>query len=564
MKKILLSLLFTAAITSFVCAADVRGEVGNLKWLLRNGEMSITGATVSKSEVTTVDIPATIEGKAVTRIFAGAFKACTNLSEVKLPNSITVIEKEAFSGCKNLTEVKLPTALTLIGQQAFMNCGLTEITIPVNVKTIEKEAFRSESLMEIKILNAPVSIEDGAFRSCFNLISVDLGNKVVRIGDNAFENYKLDSFTMPDSVKSIGKAAFKNAKNLNSIVLSKSLQTIGDNAFTSCENLKELIIPDTVTTIGKKAFSDCKKLEKLKLSANLKTVPTGMCMNCEALKEIIIPDSVVNVDSKYAESPFYGCYSLENVVIGKSVKTLNNYLFNQCKQLKSVVIPDSVKTIGTYVFAETAVEKIIIPDSVISIGEYAFYDCKNLCELKYSANVKKIPKKAFFGCVKLESFPDNVEEFEDESFYGCVSLKEIKIKPNIVYGKHVFGASWSPREEEVIPRIIICEGVESFNDEIFNWDRQYLVVNEIEFGPTVKTTNEGNIYIRAKIINNFIIDNPDFTATTTPNSMRIEHLKCYKSVYDSVFGDEWAYIHIVEFFDSDEKIVKEYKEIEYK
>ena len=46
--------------------------------------------------------------------------------------------------------------------------------------------------------------------------------------------------------------------------------------------------------------------------------------------------------------------------------------------------------------------------------------------------------------------------------------------------------------------------------------------------------------------------------------MRIEHLKCYKSVYDSVFGDEWAYIHIVEFFDSDEKIVKEYKEIEYK
>ena len=78
MKKIILSLLVTAAITSFVCAADVRGEVGNLKWLLRNGEMSITGATVSKSEITTVDIPATIEGKAVTRIFGAHWKSPPN------------------------------------------------------------------------------------------------------------------------------------------------------------------------------------------------------------------------------------------------------------------------------------------------------------------------------------------------------------------------------------------------------------------------------------------------------------------------------------------------------
>ena len=44
MKKFLLG-IFALAIGCSAFAADVRGEAGNLKWLLRNGEMSIVGTT---------------------------------------------------------------------------------------------------------------------------------------------------------------------------------------------------------------------------------------------------------------------------------------------------------------------------------------------------------------------------------------------------------------------------------------------------------------------------------------------------------------------------------------
>ena len=85
MKKFLLGLFaFVIGCTAF--AADVKGEAGNLKWLLRNGEMSITGTTESKADLTSITVPATIEGKTVTKIFKSAFTACRNLVEVNLPN----------------------------------------------------------------------------------------------------------------------------------------------------------------------------------------------------------------------------------------------------------------------------------------------------------------------------------------------------------------------------------------------------------------------------------------------------------------------------------------------
>lgn len=91
-----------------------------------------------------------------------------------------------------------------------------------------------------------------------------------------------------------------------------------------------------------------------------------------------------------------------------------------------------------------------------------------------------------------------------------------------------------------------------------------MTVNELEFSSSVKNTTNGQLFIGAKMINNLIIDSPDFEATTVKDSMRIEHLKCYKSVYEKVFGEGWSTIHVVEFFDSEDTIVTEYVERDYK
>ena len=71
-----------------------------------------------------------------------AFMRCIMLTSVVLSDGISSIGDNALDGCYNLTNVILPNSTTHIGSFAFSGCSaLTEITIPSNVATIGREAF---------------------------------------------------------------------------------------------------------------------------------------------------------------------------------------------------------------------------------------------------------------------------------------------------------------------------------------------------------------------------------------------------------------------------------------
>ncbi|MGF0039132.1 leucine-rich repeat domain-containing protein, partial [Victivallis vadensis] len=57
-----------------------------------------------------------------------AFFACTDLTSVTLPNSVTSIGARAFYGCSALTSITIPSGVTSIGDNAFQGCtNLTDI-----------------------------------------------------------------------------------------------------------------------------------------------------------------------------------------------------------------------------------------------------------------------------------------------------------------------------------------------------------------------------------------------------------------------------------------------------
>ena len=73
-----------------------------------------------------------INCKNITSIGDSAFRECSSLTTVNLPDSLTSIGSFAFRGCSSLTTVELPDSLTSIGQDVFYGCAsLTDVTIKI-------------------------------------------------------------------------------------------------------------------------------------------------------------------------------------------------------------------------------------------------------------------------------------------------------------------------------------------------------------------------------------------------------------------------------------------------
>ena len=71
---------------TMLTASAEEGTYGNLSYGVTNaGEIEITGGNIG---VTSVEIPAEIDRKPVTSIGNNAFRDCTSLTEVKIPDSV--------------------------------------------------------------------------------------------------------------------------------------------------------------------------------------------------------------------------------------------------------------------------------------------------------------------------------------------------------------------------------------------------------------------------------------------------------------------------------------------
>lgn len=210
---------------------NVKGIEGNYQYVINNGTITIDKYL---GDETSIIIPSTIDGMPVTNIESYSFAFASNgksIVSVKIPNGVTKISDYAFNACTRLSSVFIPSSVTSIGQRAFWNTAPPSIVIPEGVTTIGKEAFAL----------------------CSDLESVTLPSSFKTIGERAFAYTNLKEVIIPEGVTSIGRNAFNGCRQLEKVTLPSTLKYINPLAFTST-GLKTIVLPNNITYIGTNAL----------------------------------------------------------------------------------------------------------------------------------------------------------------------------------------------------------------------------------------------------------------------------------------------------------------------
>ena len=430
----------------------------------------------------------------VTSIGNEAFRGCSGLTSVTIPNSVTSIGDYAFYGCSGLPSVTIPNSVTSIGSSAFSGCSdLKSVTIPNSVTSIGDYAFYNCSdLTSVTIRSSVASIGNEAFYGCSGLTAVyitsvdawcrisfsdsDTSNPLSKAHHlYYFYGEEVKDLIIPSSVTSIGGSAFRGCSGLTSVTIPNSVTSIGRYAFEGCSGLTSVTIPNSVTrtSIGSDAFSGCSGLTSVTIPNSVTSIGSDAFYGCSGLTSVTIEDGWVTLSfiTSSSSTPFTGC-PIEKLYLGRNISYDSTYSpFEGKEKLTSLTIGSSVTSIGFYAFRGcSGLTSLTIGSSVMSIGVYAFSGCSCLTSvtiedgaetLSFSTSIDFTP---FTGCPieklylgrdisyissfspfkgrkKLTSLTigSSVTSIGSSAFYGCSGLTSVTIPGSVTsIGSYAF------------------------------------------------------------------------------------------------------------------------------
>lgn len=411
--------------------------------------------------------------KSTTEIGDYAFRNCSNLKNITLPDKLSIIGIGTFYNCNALKTLYLPNSLNIINTGAFNNCSNLNITHwSNNLQTIEPNAFLNcKSLTILPDLSSLNTIEESAFSNCLllgssgenNVISWLATSAITELEDSIFKNC---SYLTGDYFGNIinknnvqikisgapfagtnvkfskvldleGKSAIKdseyagvtkffdaNENEITTINIPDNITSIGASAFSGCTSITSVNISNNVTIIGSKAFMNCKSLSSIKLPENTSytIMASSLLDGCSNLQSIEIPKYINTISI----NALANC-NFESLYIPSNVKYIGGGAFANSYNLKSITISEGVESIGYQFVRGAPIEEIIIPNSTITLETTCLHYCPNLKKITIGKGVTKIPQKMLYatGDVEEITIKGNITEIGSSAFANVRSLKKL-------------------------------------------------------------------------------------------------------------------------------------------
>ena len=266
-------LFFLLIALCLVSSASIAQTEGGFSYSIRNQEATITAYTGSSADLL---LPDTLGGYPVTAIGVCAFRNCSFLTRVEIPDGIVRIGSNAFQNCSSLTQLLIPDSVTRIDTHAFYGCAsLRQLSLHDGIGNINALAFYGCSA--VRYCNP---------ESLTAYVLTDVGY----------------SFTSPDdpqlSLKAYehtaGKRTFTIAaceKSAQSVSFPDRITAIERYAFFGCDRLTEIVLPDGIIEIAQSAFEGCRALTRITLPRSIEKIADDAFSGCSGLTIIAPPGS---------------------------------------------------------------------------------------------------------------------------------------------------------------------------------------------------------------------------------------------------------------------------------
>lgn len=124
------------------------------------------------------------------------------VTEIQIPNSVTMIGEAAFADAEQLANITLPLGLTAVSKYMLAGTAVTNVVLPEGVTSIGQSAFEDCSSLHTIFLPASLQyIGDKAFSYCISLNEIysDASTPPLTMGDDTFDGCNAVHVMLADS-----------------------------------------------------------------------------------------------------------------------------------------------------------------------------------------------------------------------------------------------------------------------------------------------------------------------------------------------------------------------------